>query len=169
MQKITLEDMLAAREARVQTQNLLRNHYQQPLISFTLNIPGEIKTSPRLQKLFAEGLTSIEKELTGHNIAILKKIEHHAATGDECLYVCAGKAKAIKELMTRIEEEHPLGRLMDIDVLNSDGQKLSRPRPRQCFICGRPAADCARSRRHDAVELTGAIKSLLNHYFAENS
>ena len=165
MKKVTLEDILAAREARAQTQKLLLAHYHQPLISFTLNIPGEIKTSPRLQELFHEGLQHIEKQLTLHHIAILKKIEHHAATGDECLLVCPDKADKIKSLMTSIEEEHFLGRLMDIDVLDSNGQKLSRPRPRQCFICGRPAADCARSRRHNAQELTTAIKKLLDRHF----
>lgn len=164
MEKVTLQDMLSAREARAQTQNILLNRYRQPLISFTLNIPGEIKTSPRLLKLFNQGLAAITEKLTDHHVPILKKIEHHAATGDECLLVCQCDAHKLKLWLTATEEEHPLGRLMDIDVLDTDGQKLSRPHPRQCFICGRPAADCARNRRHNAAELTTAIKTLLDKH-----
>ncbi|MCR5758242.1 MAG: citrate lyase holo-[acyl-carrier protein] synthase [Selenomonas sp.] len=164
MQKITLPEMLAAREARAKTQELLLKQYGLPLISFTLNIPGEIKTSPRLQNLFAQGLAAIEQQLALKEIAIVQKLEHHAATGDECLLACAGDAVILKEMMTEIEEKHSLGRLMDIDVLTPAGKKLSRPHPRKCFVCGRMAADCARSRRHTATELTQAIKKLLDMY-----
>ena len=36
-------------------------------------------------------------------------------------------AEKIKILTTEIEETHPIGRLFDMDVIDTGGQKLSRP------------------------------------------
>ena len=72
------------------------------------------------------------------------------------------KAVKIKKLMTTMEETHILGRLFDIDVLDANGQKLSRDMPRRCLLCDKQAQICARSRRHSVSELTAKIAAMLS-------
>jgi len=71
----------------------------------------------------------------------------------------------LKAAMCRIEDSHPLGRLMDIDVLSAPGQHVSRTtlgqQPRKCLVCGGMAAACTRSRAHPVEQLIAAIDDLL--------
>ena len=48
-------------------------------------------------------------------------------------------AESLKKQAESIEKEFPEGRLFDIDVIGTDGLKLSRNVPRKCLICGQPA------------------------------
>ena len=69
--------------------------------------------------------------------------------------------KNTKILTTEIEETHPIGRLFDIDVIDTDGQKLSRPSYRKCIICGCQAQECARTRKHTVEEMQAKIEEML--------
>ncbi|HBT15986.1 MAG TPA: citrate lyase holo-[acyl-carrier protein] synthase, partial [Firmicutes bacterium] len=46
MREATLEDILRARDRRAEKQKQLIQEYVLPLVSFTINIPGTIKSSP---------------------------------------------------------------------------------------------------------------------------
>ena len=74
-----------------------------------------------------------------------------------------GNARLVKEKMTALEESRPLGRLFDIDILDANGEKLSRPIPRRCLICDEQAQVCARSRRHSVEELMAKIEEMLKY------
>lgn len=166
---VELQDMLACREARVQRQEQYLADFaeQKPtLISFSLNIPGPVKTNTALHKLFEDGLAAIQAVLAEQRVTVLKEEAIAAPTGDEALWAVVGSPEAIKSEMTRLEESLPLGRLFDIDVLNAQGEKLSRAFPRHCLICGEQAQGCARSRKHSVEELTLKIEQLLrdNNY-----
>ena len=57
---------------------------------------------------------------------------------------------------------------MDLDVLEESGgmvSPVSRDRvgmePRRCLVCGRPARECMRSRKHSGEELLRKIDELL--------
>ncbi|CSA56393.1 CitX protein [Vibrio cholerae] len=68
----------------------------------------------------------------------------------------------------KIEREHPLGRLMDLDVIDVDGHIISRqgaqlPR-RRCLLCERDAVICARSRRHSVEALLAKIEEMTHDY-----
>ena len=65
-------------------------------------------------------------------------------------------AQALKRAAVEAENSMEAGRILDIDVLTSEGQ-LSRlgmglP-PRRCLVCGESAKVCARAGRHDPTEL----------------
>ena len=77
-------------------------------------------------------------------------------------------AESLKKQAESIEKEFPEGRLFDIDVIGTDGLKLSRNVPRKCLICGQPAAACARSRTHSAEELRKATAELLKKAAAQH-
>ena len=157
---VELPAMLAAREERAARQDAWLEKYDCPLLSF----PGSVKTSPDLRRAFEAGLLALEGALEAAGLSPTARTEIHAPTGDEALLAIDGDAAAIKEIATRIEEEYPLGRLFDMDVLNADGTKLSRSVPRRCLLCTEQAQNCARSRRHSVAELTAEIERLLAAY-----
>ena len=75
------------------------------------------------------------------------------------------EVQELKAAMCRIEDTHPLGWLMDIDVLSAPGKHVSRTtlgqQPRKCLVCGGMAAACTRSRAPPVEQLIAAIDVLL--------
>ena len=161
---VELPAMLACREERANRQARLLEQYHCTIISFSLNIPGPVKTTPELRRLFGDGMQGILRVLSEEQLPLLERMERHEDTGDECLLAVRGEAGLIKKKMTALEEQHPLGRLFDIDVINQAGEKLSREHPRRCLICGEQAQFCARSRRHSVEELADRIEKLLAEF-----
>lgn len=103
-------------------------------------------------------LASLEKE----NLVILESRIFDDITGPEMLLCVSASAEKIKDLTTQIEENHPYGRLFDMDVIGTDGQKLSRPSFRKCLICDCQAQECARSRKHTIAEMQDKIEEILS-------
>ena len=105
---------------------------------------------------------SIFAVLQKENIPILTQTEFDEKTGNEIILTVDYPADRIKELTTKIEETHPFGRLFDMDVIGTDGEKLSRGVYRKCFICGCQAQECARSRKHTVAEMQAKIEEMLS-------
>jgi len=162
---VTIQDMMACRDRRSDIQSRLLQEYGHPIISFCMNIPGPVKTNALIRRAFDEGCSEIRKAISEAGWPVSSPTEIHEKTGDELILSVDAAAADIKKRMSLIEETHPLGRLFDIDVLDTNGEKLSRPRYRTCFICSRQAQDCARSRRHTAQELFESIMKMLNTYY----
>lgn len=163
-ESISLQDMMDCRENRVKLQTKYRLHFQKPVISFCMNIPGPIKTTNEIQKAFAIGCKEIEKALQTAKIKTLDSTRLHKPTGDEWLLCIEGDAAEIKALMSNIEHAHPLGRLFDIDVIDVNGDKLSRTAFRKCFICNEQAQVCARFRKHSVLEMQKKIEEILKAF-----
>jgi len=168
----TLQEILDARENRVVRQRALLAEYQKPLISFTMNIPGPVKLDRDVVIGFFVGCRLIRDSLAGH---LLFAEEHRRNTGCEAFYVADLPVRELKQLALDIEDADSVGRLFDIDVLDTDGKKLSRedmgiPR-RKCLLCNEDAAVCASVRAHSLEELTDRTHFLLylaaRQYMAE--
>lgn len=174
--QVTVQDMLFCRERRADSQSMLLEKYRCPVVSFCMNIPGPVKTSEQIRRAFEQGKQALLKafgkseqnpcgsdfsDLSGESFKILDSMEFHDKTGDELLLSVSGPAEKIKKVTTRIEENHPCGRLFDMDVIDTDGRKLSRPVYRKCLVCGRQAQECARSRRHTLEELETKVQEIL--------
>jgi holo-ACP synthase citX len=159
---VTLSMMLEHREHRVFEQDKLRNTYHTPLISFTMNIPGPIKSAPIIRRAFDEGKRILLQYLEDNNLRIIESNETHECTGDELLIAIDADPEYVKDITSSIEEYHPYGRIFDIDVLDKNGNKLSRKQYRTCLLCNKQAQDCARNRTHTVDELTRAINNLLS-------
>lgn len=158
---VEIDDILRCREERVYKQNEFIKKYNCPVISFCMNIPGPIKTNKNILNAFEEGIKNIFKVLEKNNIKILDKFEIHNFTGDEIILSIRENAEKIKDLMIKIEEEHKLGRIFDIDVIDINGEKISRKKFRKCFICDKQAQECARSRKHSVEEMFEKIQELI--------
>lgn len=160
--EITLEQLLESRDKRAEFQTILLNGYRTPLVSFTVNMPGKVKKNHRSEAIFNAGVESIRETLAGH-IVYYKLLDN--LTGPEGYFAVDMEVGELKAAMCRIEDSHPLGRLMDIDVLSAPGQHVSRTtlgqQPRKCLVCGGMAAACTRSRAHPVEQLIAAIDDLL--------
>lgn len=159
--EVTLQDMLQAREDRAAAQQLLLRRFGKPLVCFTMNIAGPIKDSPAIRRGFLAGLRDLTGLLEVEGLPILHRQSRRSSTGWEELMVVDGPARRIKDLTCQLEEMSDLGRLFDMDVLDPSGEKLSRPLPRRCLICGAQAQVCARSRTHTVAALQEKTRSLL--------
>ncbi len=162
--EIDLEEMLVFREKRVSLQQKLIKDSQTPVISFSMNIPGPVKTNNHIRKAFDLGKRELFEKLGQAHLQTGHAVEIHENCGDELLVSVCGSAEEIKDITVRIEENNPLGRLYDMDVINTDGTKLSRPVYRKCLICGKQAQECARSRTHTVKELQDAVDDLLQKH-----
>ena len=163
-ESISLKDMLNCRENRVELQTKYRLHFQKPLISFCMNIPGPIKTTTEIQRAFDIGCKQIEIALQMASIKILHSTRLDKPTGDEWILCAEGEATKIKALMSNIEDSHPLGRLFDMDVIDISGEKLSRTAFRKCLICNAQAQVCARIRKHSIFEMQNKIEKILKDF-----
>ena len=159
---VTLEHMLVAREWRAKQQRIYQTDGK-TLISLTLNIPGENKRPPLSDACFSEAKAQIEAQLDAETA--LERVDE---AGHFALFLCDLSTEEAKRIALSIEDDHPLGRLMDIDIFDENGNKLSRQDSAQrcCLVCGAPAHACARSRAHKHDTLFFAINHLLRTHFA---
>lgn len=155
-----LNKLLTSREVRVLKQRELLQKYNSPLLSLTINIPGHIKNSIEAEYIYNVALEEIEKL----SLDVNEKIFVCKDTGYEALMSLNIKASKLKELACKLEESHPLGRFMDIDVLDESGKILSRKTPRKCYICEENAKECARNTTHLLEELLSYISKTVNDY-----
>ena len=160
--------MLEAREKRVERQEKLLKECS-CLVCFTMNIAGPFKISDCIIRAYAEGVAKIYRLLEQNGVEIIKAEQIIEKTGVESYIALHQNPYKIKQLMVRIEDNFELGRLFDIDVIKSDGEKVSRADigmdGRSCMICGSEGSGCARSRRHSVEELQLHFIKTICDYF----
>lgn len=165
---ITLDALLAARDTRRDTQQqLLQRHSGCVPVVLTVNIPGPEKRTQRSVAIGHEGMRTLLRQLEG---SVTESFVRDLPTGFEGYAVVSGMTpRQIKEITTGIESSHPLGRVMDIDVIGPDGSPVSRTdageSPRRCLICDEDARVCMRLRTHSVEELLEVINRLHDEYF----
>ncbi len=163
MIEVSLRDILNAREARVRRQQSLLTKYQTPLLCFTMNIAGPVKTMPLIERGFRAGVEMLDKRLSQEKI-LFREIRV-LSTGCEAIYAISISAPELKLLCIDIEDTHPLGRLFDMDVMDTDGTKLERSVQRGCMVCGATGRGCAASRAHSVETLQRVTWEMLTQYF----
>lgn len=168
---VPLEDMLAARDARAARQKAWLDRYRVPLLCLTLNVAGPIKVTEWIHKGFEEAVRLTQAQLHRHAVPVRAFLRTEAFTGLEAMWAADSDAPALKRMLCRIEAHGRFGRLLDLDVIGTDGDKISREdiglAPRRCLLCGGEAAACARSRAHSVAELFGETEQILRAYFED--
>lgn len=166
-QHATLQAILSNKEERIKRQKEFLSRFDgASLISLSINTPGSIKLSCESLSIYDEAFEAIQS----HALPILHFFEQKNITGAEAIWVIQADATYLKTLTCKIESTHPLGRFMDIDVIDTQGVSLSRKalgyERRKCFVCEEDAFICARSQKHTTQELNQTIlKALLKHAF----
>lgn len=158
---VTVADMLDARDRRAERQKRFLET-SPVLICLTMNIPGSIKASTEIFAAFREGVRRVQSAVGA------RPILYEAFTGPEAYVPLNADAEVVKREMCRIEDEEPLGRLFDLDVLTGNGEKHGRSAlgfsPRSCLLCGKPAFACARSRAHSVSDLSGEVSRRIDEW-----
>ena len=161
---VTLDEVLAAREARAAHQRaLLARHPFAALVCLTVNVPGPVKRTPEARRVFAAGISALLDALARAGLSA-ERIERRCPdTGCEAYVVVDAGAETLKRLACALEESLPYGRLLDLDVHTKKGQ-IPRTQvgyaARGCMVCGRGGAYCASRRAHPLAEILAAFARL---------
>lgn len=135
------------------------------MICFTMNIAGPIKNSSLIQQGFALGNRYLQEQLNALNLPVLYTEQYCEPTGNEAYYLVEADPVLLKNITCTIEDDSPLGRLFDMDVLTLAGKKIDREElnfpHRTCLICQKFAKECTRSRTHTVEELQRRTHKLL--------
>lgn len=165
--EITLDELLLSRDNRHQMHlDLLQQYPGRTLVSVTMVMPGPVKSNSISLTLAnkAEAFLHHQKQL---QIEFMTRRDLN--TGSEIYFISRLPMMETKRLCCRIEDEHPLGRLWDFDVIQPDSVPLSRTElglaPRKCIICGdQDAITCIRARRHSKPDLYARVEEIFNQY-----
>lgn len=162
------EDILLAREKRVEFQQFLLKKFNIPLLVMKVNYPGTNKEN-EITTGMIEKLDVILSDIFEYQIVF--KIYTITAEGP-ILIMCIDKnAFQIKKIAIDIENKHILGRCVDIDVYKVDERNISRRelgyKPRKCYLCEEEAHICARSKKHSEEEVVRYIRNKYVKYLQE--
>ena len=160
---ITLEQLLQSREDRARHQrNLLGKTPGGALVCLTVQLPGPQKRSSDSLIIGNAGLEALRGAFPA-SAPEVRDLE----TGFEVYLPVMLPAARAKSICCGIEDTHPLGRLMDIDVITAEGP-LDRSavglEPRRCLLCSNSARYCMRARTHSTQELLDKIHCMVSAY-----
>lgn len=158
---VTLEQLLESRDHRAKHQRDLLGAYPgRSLLCLTVQLPGAEKRNATSLKIAKAGVEAV-REAFSPEYEELRDLE----TGYEGYFLVSLPAPQAKRLACQIEDTHPLGRLMDIDVLTS-ALCLSRRdiglEPRKCLLCGNEVRYCMRAKTHTTAQLLAKIEEMVN-------
>jgi len=166
--KVSLDQMLTARERRAARQAAALARFDKPLVSMTVVMPGPVKDGWLPRQVLAEALQELGAVSNERGWRVLSREIWWQETGPEALYVMDVDARIVKSATVELEDHHPLGRLWDLDVIAPGQGRLSRQElgfpVRRCLVCEQPAHACGRSRRHPLQELLNTIRKIVNEY-----
>lgn len=165
---ITLDQLLESRDRRaVRQRELLEAFPEHTLVCLTVQLPGSVKRS---ELSLAVGHAGLKALLRCFGPVLNFDEVRDLETGYEVYLILSLPAHAVKRQCVQIEETHPLGRLMDIDVLASPLNPISREAigevPRRCLLCGNEVRYCMRARTHTTEELLARIAKMVGEYGA---
>jgi holo-ACP synthase len=162
--RVSLERMLCAREERVARQATALARFGKPVVSMTVVMPGPVKDGALPRTVLNEALRAMQVLSSTSKWPVLwREFRQHDA-GPEALLVISAEPQLLKTATVGLEDQHPLGRLWDLDVIVPGPHILSRSQqglpPRRCLLCERPATECGRARRHTTQELLDVIQTI---------
>ena len=142
-------------------------------LSLSLNIPGYPKSTSLLSAFFDDVLSEFKQFLRAHGISI--DTAHEAKQIDEAgdFYIVplldGRPPAAVKSLTETFEERHPLGRIIDIDLVDRRLQPVSSGKLKRCLLCEQPAAVCMREASHTYEELREHMDRGIRRYLADRA
>ena len=166
MTKELYEELQNYRVKKCMTIEKLHSLYGQPVISIRANYPGVYKNNETTRLVNTEiGKTFVDS----FHDKILAEESFDTPEGPTIFYVLKGDARTLKENTVFIEQNHELGRFVDIDVYDTDEDyAITRfelhHEPRKCFLCDKSAKECSRNKTHPVEELIAFMEERVNEY-----
>lgn len=164
--EITLDMLLASRDRRVEMQQQLRaKHPNFTLVCLTVIMPGNVKRNLYSLIVSQAAINALIDRLEGNIVDIVTR---DLPTGYEAYFVTSLSQYDAKLVACDIEDNNPLGRLFDIDVIDGEGLPIKREtvgsNPRRCLMCDNEARYCMRNRTHTPQELNAKIQQMVEAY-----
>lgn len=160
---VTLELLLQSRDNRATHQkDLLESHPGRSLLCLTVQLPGPEKRNETSLAIAKAGVTAV-RETFEPEFEELRDLE----TGYEAYFLVSLSGEDAKRTACHIEDTHPLGRLMDLDVVTSHGpvgRESLGLKPRKCLLCDNEVRYCMRAKTHSKEELLSRIEQMLKEY-----
>lgn len=165
MREYTADELLEAREERVKVIDKLLKQYNTPLLAMRVNYPGLRKTN-KVTLNIIQDMSTLVCTLFGNKVRF--KSMRAGAEGPIFLAAVQEDGLALKKAVIDLEENHLLGRCLDLDVYDRSGRSISRqelgyPR-RKCYLCEEFAQYCVRSKRHSEQEVIDYIEDQFRKY-----
>ena len=154
-----LQEILLARDRRAARQAALLGMNRGTLLCLTVQLPGPVKRDSRTLMIASAAVKAVRE-----SFEVIQEELLDLETGYEACFLVQTSSREAKFKAVALEENHPLGRLFDLDVLVLRGSvpyPLSREElglePRRCLICDKPARECMRSKAHTTAALLEKI------------
>lgn len=188
MKAFTPYELLDAREKRVGLIDALIKRYNTPLLVMRVNYPGLKKINDLTLAIIDDMIPLICKVLSPK---VRGKHLTQGAEGPIFFVAVEEDVHALKAIAINFEENHRLGRCLDLDVYDNRGtdtgmcisgntnmdtsfdtrrlgksisrQELGYPR-RTCYLCEDFAHYCVRARRHSEHEVINYIEEQYRDY-----
>ncbi len=168
---MNLDEVLKTREEKWKNTIRLTLRSRKSVISVALNSPGETKEIPETLKALTLTIRDVLLRLEKKNITFDEFVFTRKGAYPYFIASLRGNPEEIKKIAVELEEKHPIGRLLDIDVLKPDGSKISRKElglsQRKCFLCSSPWIECMRSQKHPKEEIERFYKKALRKFLKE--
>lgn len=170
-QPLSLYDSYLCKELRASKQQYLIKKYATPVVTIKPHIPSELCGNSYVKAVIKEALLSVKEVISHQGLLCIGSDEQKGTMGEEFYFaIQCPSATELKKFMMKIERTHPLGQLMDLNVMNRDGKTISRGScelaPRRCIICNQASPECAKNRQHSLSELDKQIHRMLDNYRA---
>jgi holo-ACP synthase/triphosphoribosyl-dephospho-CoA synthase len=155
-----MDPVLQARENRWRKKNDLARSLQKDspgraasLAVLTLRMPASLRNTGRFVELARIVFSVFRERVTVHGFEILYEEFRLGADGPEGYLAATAEARELKRVAVGLETGDPWGELVDIDIMDSEGNPLGRREldlgPRICLVCEKEAAFCSAGRLHD--------------------
>jgi holo-ACP synthase len=164
--KYSVDDILLEREERVQFIGELLQRYNMPVVFIRANYPG-IDKNNRLTNNIMHYIDLVASDEFRDKIQM--KQSKSSAEGPTIIFVLDEDPVEVKKIAIEIEDEHLLGRCVDIDVYNPETlEGISRRdfgiSARKCYLCENAAHSCIRSRKHDVTDVIEFINTSFEEF-----
>ena len=164
-----IAEFLLDRDRRVDYQEeLLRKNQNKTLVTIRINYPGIEKSNYITDDIVNIIYNDIQ---TYYKKYIVFKHKYKNKEGIVAHLLFDLDFVNVKKIMINIEEEHILGRCLDIDVYTLKNDKvisISRTdlykKPRKCFICDLDAKICSRAKTHSLEDIKKYFEDVYKEY-----
>ena len=170
MTKEGYEELVRYQEKKCTIIENLHKVHMYPVLTVRANYPGVEKNNDITRLINAE-ISKTIGEIFKEKILIHEVYE--TPEGPTMFYVVKGDARTLKENSIFIEQQHDLGRFVDIDVYDTDeeyavGRIELSYEPRKCFLCDRAAKVCAKEKSHPVGELVAYMEEMVSQYLKDH-
>lgn len=137
--------------------------YNKPIITFSLNIPGILKNNVQYTKFFNKYYKEFLKFIINYFTLIYEFSTINYVGNYGWVVINEQNALKIKSFCCKFEKIFKnISSLIDIDVYDINEFKISRKKPRKCYLCENNAKVCTRMQVHTYIELQKYIFKIIN-------